>query len=134
MPARLSIREGGVDDDPQQGAGVGGVVAGDAVQDDALAAGHQGEGGEVWVGGAQARHDSHDRPLHHDAGLGHGGPDLGVVVGLHEQRQPGRGHDSMWTGQHLDPDGQALHQVRGGVGGRRDVVGTGQIALSRSSR
>ena len=37
MPARLSVREGAVDDDPQHGAGVGGVVAGDAVQDDALA-------------------------------------------------------------------------------------------------
>jgi hypothetical protein len=45
MPVRLSITEGSVDDDPQQGAGVGGVVAGDAVQDDALAAGHQGDGG-----------------------------------------------------------------------------------------
>lgn len=31
------------------------------------------EGGGVRVGGAQARHDSHDGPLHHPAGLGHGG-------------------------------------------------------------
>jgi hypothetical protein len=50
-PTRPSIRHGGVDHDPQQRARIGGVVPGDAVQDDALATGHQSEGGGVRVGG-----------------------------------------------------------------------------------
>ncbi|RJF72416.1 MFS transporter [Deinococcus cavernae] len=71
------------------GPGVRGVVVGQAVQDDALGAGHQGRRAHLRLPGPQVTQRPRDGRFHDGARFGHGFADGRVVAGLHKEHDAG---------------------------------------------